>query len=280
MADNIDNNHLSDSDSDSDEVTEQSLIKYYFSRGFQYKSIIDFLQKRHGIVISEWTLWKRLNENGLRRRSPSYDINDVRRAMQELLNDPGNVGGYRSMWYALRMQGLQVPRHVVEQQLRELDPKGCQSRRAKRLQRRTYRVPGPNYCWHTDCYDKLKPFGFPIHGCIDEWSRKIIWLHVAGSNKRPEIPASFFLNSVQLYGCPVKLRSNCGTENGIMAAMQCRFCSQATAHFYGTVPTNQRIESWWSQFKKNRSTWWINYLKDLCERNIFNPDNELESECL
>ena len=38
MADNIDN-HLSDSDSDSDEVTEQSLIEYYFSRGFQYQSI-------------------------------------------------------------------------------------------------------------------------------------------------------------------------------------------------------------------------------------------------
>ena len=53
MAGNIDNNHLSDSDSDSDEVTEQSLMEYYFSRGFQYKSIIGFLQKRHGIVISE-----------------------------------------------------------------------------------------------------------------------------------------------------------------------------------------------------------------------------------
>ena len=50
--------------------------------------------------------------------------------------------------------------------------------------------------------------------------------------------------------------------------------------FYGTSPTNQRTESWWSQFRKNRSTWWINYFKDLCERNIFNPDNELESECL
>ena len=21
--------------------------------------------------------------------------------------------------------------------------------------------------WHVDGYDKLKPFGFPIHGCID-----------------------------------------------------------------------------------------------------------------
>ena len=90
----------------------------------------------------------------------------------------------------------------------------------------------------------------------------------------------FFLKSVQLYGCPVMLRSDCGTENGIMAAMQCQFCSQANAHFYGTSPTNQRIESWWSQFRKDHSTWWINYFKDLREKNIFNPDNELQSECL
>ena len=134
MADNIDNNRLS-SDTDSDEDTEQSLIECYFSRGFQYKSIVDFLKNRHGIVISERTLRNRLNEYGLRRRSPSSDINDVRKAMHELLNGPGNMGGYRSMWHALRTQGLQVPRRMVEQLVRELDPEGCQSRRAKRLRR-------------------------------------------------------------------------------------------------------------------------------------------------
>ncbi len=26
---------------------------------------------------------------------------------------------------------------------------------------------GPNHVWHIDGYDKLKPFGFPIHGCVD-----------------------------------------------------------------------------------------------------------------
>ena len=281
MAANIDNNQLQlSSDTDSEDNTEQSLIEYYFSRGFQYKSIIDFLTKRHGIIISERTLRNRLNEYGLRRRSPNFDMNAVRGVMQNLLNGPGNTGGYRSMWHALRTQGLQVPRRVVEQLMRELDPEGCQSRRARRLRGRTYHVPGPNYCWHTDGYDKLKPYGFPIHGCIDGWSRKIIWLHVARSNNKPEIPAAFFLKSVQEYGCPVKLRSDCGTENGIMAAMQCQFRSEAHAHFYGTSPANQRIECWWSQFRKNRSTWWINCFKDLCERNIFSPDNELESECL
>ena len=26
---------------------------------------------------------------------------------------------------------------------------------------------GPNFLWHCDGYDKLKPYGLCIHGCID-----------------------------------------------------------------------------------------------------------------
>ena len=32
--------------------------------------------------------------------------------------------------------------------------------------------------------------------------------------------------------------------------------------------------------KKKSSTWWINYFNDLCERNLFNPSNDLENERL
>lgn len=28
-------------------------------------------------------------------------------------------------------------------------------------------MQGPNYVWHLDGYDKLKPYGFAIHACID-----------------------------------------------------------------------------------------------------------------
>ena len=26
---------------------------------------------------------------------------------------------------------------------------------------------GPDFVWHIDGYDKLKPYGFIIHGCVD-----------------------------------------------------------------------------------------------------------------
>ena len=64
----------------------------------------------------------------------------------------------------------------------------------------------------------------------------------------------FFLEFVKEHsGCPILLRTDCGTENGIMATMQC-FVTQdgndefagEKAHKYGSSPSNQRIECWWS----------------------------------
>ena len=37
-----------------------------------------------------------------------------------------------------------------------------------------------------DGYDKLKPFGFAIHGAIDGYSWKILWLFVGSSNNDPK----------------------------------------------------------------------------------------------
>ena len=42
------------------------------------------------------------------------------------------------------------------------------------------------------------------------------------SNNDPKIPARLFLDAVsELKGCPLIVRSDCGTENGIVAAIQC-----------------------------------------------------------
>lgn len=71
---------------------------------------------------------------------------------------------------------------------------------------------GPNYCWHIDGYDKLKPYGFPVHACIGGFSRNVLWLKVIGSNNNPVVVVR------ENGGCPTKVRSDCGTENGLLAA--------------------------------------------------------------
>ena len=35
-------------------------------------------------------------------------------------------------------------------------------------------MEGPNHIWHLDGYDKLCPYGFAIHGCIDGYYKHIL----------------------------------------------------------------------------------------------------------
>ena len=59
---------------------------------------------------------------------------------------------------------------MTRQILKLLDPEGVEERKMHRLRRRLYISQGPNYCIHVDGYDKLKPYGFAIHGAIDGYA--------------------------------------------------------------------------------------------------------------
>ncbi len=137
-------------------------------------------------------------------------------------------------------------------------------------------------------YVKLKPYGFPIHGAIDGFSRRILWLEVARSNNNPKVAATFYLNQVkEMNGCLLQLISDCGTENGIAASMQCFFRQNGNdelagekSHKYCSSPSNQRIEAWWSFLRRHRSNWWINLFKDMIENDIIDLGNEFHVERL
>ena len=264
-----------------DSGEEERTIRDYFNKGFTYSEILALLQNNHSIQMSIATLKRRVKAYGLKRRHLDYDVDSIRDHIRTLLDGPGCMGGYRHIWHTLKMRGISVPRSVVEVLLRELDPEGTAERRAHRLRRRTYRNAGPNDTWHCDGYDKLKPFGFPVHACIDGWSRKVLWLHVTRSNNSPHNIAAYYLDAVELLGgCPRKLRTDLGTENGIMASLQSFFQNDLHSHRYVPSPRNQRIEAWWSYFRRSRTNWWINFFKDLEDQGTFNPTRELERECL
>ncbi len=41
-------------------------------------------------------------------------------------------------------------------------------------------------------------YGFPIHGAINGYYRKILWLELVRSNNRPEVPARFYYGRVMI----------------------------------------------------------------------------------
>ncbi|XP_074109299.1 uncharacterized protein LOC141534056 [Cotesia typhae] len=201
----------------------------------------------------------------------------------------GSCIGYKRMWQRLKLlYGLKVKRSTVNKILHIVDPDSIEERSRRRLLRRKYSVPGPNFLWHIDGYDKLKPFGFAIHGCLDGFSRKIIWLEVATSNNKPEIIAHYFLKAVQkLKLLPTLIRSDCGTENCIVEALQqtLRFHHDDNlagwkSFIKGKSTSNQRIESYWSQLRRHGLDFWINLFKDLRERGLYNDSSILHVECL
>lgn len=277
-------NNSDDSDSDTEcNFDEEAIITYYFNRGFEYNEILLFLVKYHNHHISYSTLLRRLRQYGLsRQKQPSEEVlNEVRKRIKEIIDGPESMGGYRTVWHTLELEGFKVPRIVVREIIRELDPEGTELRKSRYLKRRQYHNPGPNYALHVDGYDKLKPWGFPIHGCIDGFGRRIMWFEVARSNNLPEYPAIYYVEAVKdLGGFPVEVVTDLGTQNGLLASIQSYFRQNPDAHHYVPLPRNQRIEGWWSFYSKNRSSWWRNCFQNLEAEGKIDMTSEMNKECL
>jgi len=79
------------------------------------------------------------------------------------------TSNYAAKYYNYSVSTTQANLHIFNRDtvmhlLREMDPEGVDARQARRLRRRVYKSKGPNYLVHIDGYDKLKPYGFAIHG--------------------------------------------------------------------------------------------------------------------
>ena len=266
-----------------------SLIECYFNLGLDYSEIINFLLLVHGIRLSVRQLKRVLFSKGLCRRKNHSDIEEVIAAVERELDGSGSLIGYRQMHQRLRVDyGLVVSRETVRHALKLLDPDGVERRSQHKLKRRAYSAKGPNFIWHLDGYDKLKPFGLCIHGAIDGYSRRILWLEVGPSNNNPRIVARYFMDCVkQLGGAPRTIRGDRGTENVNIAAMQSFLRRNGTdsmagqkSFLYGRSVSNQRIEAWWSFLRYNDTDWWINFFKDLRDVGLYCDDNPLHVECL
>ena len=198
------------------------IVESYFRLGIDYTEILLYLVFFHGITLSLRQLKRVLKAKGLGRRRTPSDAREVCQAVEEELSGSGSNIGYRQMTQLLvNDYGLVVHRETVRELLKILDPEGVELRARRSLKRRQYRTKGPNHLWHIDGYDKLKPFGFCIHGAIDGFSRRILWLDVGPTNNDPSVICQYFIDCVrQLGGTARVIRADHGTENGYVAAAQ------------------------------------------------------------
>ena len=147
----------------------------------------------------------------------------------------------------------------VRPALKIVNPEGVETRSRGRLMRRKYKTKGPNYLWHIDGYDKLKPFGFCIHGAIDGYSRRVLWLEVGPSNNDPSIVAKYYLDCVKQLGGTARIHTRrprdreweyCSCTAVLSTRLSRRFLRGEKVLRYGTSTANQRYEAWLGILRK------------------------------
>lgn len=208
-------------------------------------------------------------------------MEEVLAFVQHEIMTNGQMQGYG--WLHLRavQRGFVVSQDTIRRIIKLVDPQGVELRRTPRLRRHQYSCRGPNALWHMDGYDKLKPYGI-ANGCIDGFSRYVLWMEAFTTNSDPKVVASYFtrtVSSILVGGCPERICADRGTENVCVEEMQMFLRRNHPDSFageksflYGRSTANQHIEGWWGTLCKQSAQFWINLFQTFQDDGHFTGD--------
>lgn len=169
-----------------------------------------------------------------------------------------------------------MQRSRVRAAINRVDPENSALRWATVITRRVYSVPWPNSLWHIDGHHSLIRWGFVVHGCIDGFSRMIIFLRCS-TNNRADTVMSAFQRAVQQFGVPSRVRGDHGGENIEVARFMVRERGEGRGSFIaGPSTRNQRIERLWREVFRCVSFLFYGVFYSLEERGYLNVNNPAE----
>ena len=168
---------------------------------------------------------------------------------------------------ALRSNGVKVSKYQVQLVLKRIDPGGARRRRRRRLHRRTYRVGGPRSLYHADANESMAHvFGIWLHGMIDGYSRKILYLRVA-PDKLAATVGFFFKEACQTHGYGRRTRWDMGKENVASVEEQLLHWDDVRNEkgtvLIGRSVHNTRIEGIWNMMSKTIHFWRNFFIKQM-----------------
>ncbi|WAR07795.1 hypothetical protein MAR_017753, partial [Mya arenaria] len=252
-------------------------LQYLIESGLRVKEISELLN------VSKRTVERRMEEFNLSIRQTYSNLsdNDLRQEVEELCSSFPNVG-YRTIQSLLLSQGLKVQELRVRQAVRECDPCGVLFRKvfltSCRIQRRTYSVSGPQALWHIDGNHKLIRWRLVIHGGIDGYSRFPVYLNVSNNNRADTVLYAF-LEAVQQFGLPRRVRSDKGGENVLVAEYMVEHQPIVNRPFIaGRSVHNQRIERLWREVWAGVTSLYYAIFYGLENEGILDPTSEVDTD--
>ena len=216
--------------------------------------------------------------------------------VQKELEGPGRLQGYRALNQKLRTEhNVQVPRHLVYNMIAELDPEGLEARSLQRRKKKLkgqFTSEGPLWVASLDGHDKLCGFQnstFPlgVYGCIDTFSRKILFLFVCHSNSNPLIVGKMYLRYLfETELLSRNLRVDRGTETGKMATIHVYLLNKhevmndpTDAIIYGPSTSN-KIGRWWRELHERLEKFFKEQLTMLLRGREYDPHSALDRQLL
>ena len=163
-------------------------------------------------MVSRTTLWRRCQALGLISIHSGPRISDIEldAVIQMLVRRFPNCGSVM-MWGHLHAYGIIVPRRRVRESLLWVSPRLVELHSSTTIVRRRYNVESSNALWHMDGLHCLIRWRIVIHGGIDGYSRRVVYVR-ASDNNRASTVFEQFLAATKIYGWPSRVWSDYGGE--------------------------------------------------------------------
>ena len=211
--------------------------------GFTWKKIAGIFK------VSRWTIMRRVRLFDLEHLSLFSTITDeeVDGIIRDFIARHGSTTGEPYLRGHFRAMGYTVQRRRIRESLNRVDPRNTALRWGALVSRRVYFVPWPNSLWDLDGHHSLIRWGFVIHGCVDGYSRRIIFLH-CNTNNLSSTVLSLFESAIERDGglWPSRIRVDYGVENTAVCDAMLAVRGEGRGSFIaGSSTRNQRIERLW-----------------------------------